>query len=122
MAQAIEFTLHGNQYFVINSMSNLSLIMKLLVEDAMFEYQPGRKSNETKFIDLYLCRSRVIAAGGSLNSYQCRVRGNWKLGCSLDDKLHIVKGDKFDIDGLKKANAFCNSKTNDDDNNINNKE
>ena len=43
--------------------------MKLLVEDAVFEYQPGRESNKTEFIDLYFCGSRVIAAGGSLDSY-----------------------------------------------------
>lgn len=103
-------------------MSDLSLIIKLLVEDAIFEYQLGRKSNETEFIDLYLCRSRVIAAGGLLDSYQHRVRGNWKLSCSLDDKLHAVKEGGSDIDVLEEANAFCNSKIDNDDNSINNEE
>lgn len=103
-------------------MSDLSLIVKLLVEDAVFEYEPGRGSNETEFIDLYLCGLRVIAAGGPLDSYQHRARGNWKLGCSLNGILHAVEGDGSDIDALERANAFCNSKTDDDDNNINNEE
>lgn len=96
--------------------------MKLLVEDAVFEYQSGQGSNETEFIDLYFCGSKVIAAGGSLDSYQCRARDNWKLGCSLDGKSHVMKGDGSDIDALKKANAFCNSETDDSNNSINNEE
>lgn len=32
------------------------------------------------------------------------------------------EGDGSDIDALEGANAFCNSKTNDDDNSINNEE
>lgn len=122
MAQATESTSHGNQYSVVSSMSDFSLIVKLLVEDTVFEYQPGQGSNKTEFIDLYLCGSRVIVVGGPFDSYQRRARGNWKLGCSLDSKLHAVEEDGSDIDALEGANAFCNSKTDNDDNSINNEE
>lgn len=70
MAQATESISHGNRYSVVSGISNLSLIVKLLVEDAVFEYQPGQRSNDTEFIDLYLCGSRVIIARGLLDSYQ----------------------------------------------------
>ena len=38
MAQTTKSTSHGNQHSVVSSMSDLSHIVKLLVEDAVFEY------------------------------------------------------------------------------------
>ena len=122
MAQATKSISYGNWQIVVSNISDLRLIVKLLVEDAVFEYQPGQESNKREFIDLYLCGSRVIRVGGPFNLYQHKARGNWKLGCSLDGKLHTVEGDESDIDTLEGANAFCNSKTDDDNNSINNEE
>lgn len=62
MSQATEFISYRNWHLVINSISNFSLIVKLLVEDAIFEYYLGQEINGKEFIDLYICRSRVIAA------------------------------------------------------------
>lgn len=103
-------------------MLDFSLIVKLLVKDAVFEYQPGRGSNKTKFNNLYFCRSRVITARGLFDLYQRKVRGNWTLGCALDNELHVIEGDKSDVDVLERANAFRNDKIDNDNNSINNEE
>ncbi len=57
-------------------MSDFSLVVKILVEDTVFKYQPGQGMKETEFIDFYVCRTKVIAAGTPLNKYQRRAKGN----------------------------------------------
>lgn len=107
MAQATESTSHGDRHSVVSSTSDLSLIVKLLVEDAVFEYHPGRGTNGTEFIDLYIRGSRVIAAGGPLDAYQRRAQGNWRLRSVLDDGvLGAEGGESSDIDALEGEDVF----------------
>ncbi len=92
--------------------------MKLLVEDAVFDYQPSKRSNKSEFTDLYLCGLKSIAAGGPFDLYQCRTRKNWKLRLSFDGRLSATEvGEESDIDAVKGADLFYNSKTDDDINN-----
>ena len=62
MTCVIKSTSHSNCYSIVNSGSDFSLIVKLLVEDAVFDYQPGRRRNKSEFINLYSCRTKSIAA------------------------------------------------------------
>lgn len=50
--------------------------MKLLIEDIVFDYQPGRKSNNSEFTNLYFCKAKSIAVRGLLDLYQYRVCKN----------------------------------------------
>ncbi len=76
MACTTESTSHGNCHSVISSVSELNLIVKLLIEYAVFDYQLGRGSNKSEFINLYLCGTKSIIAGGPLNLYQHKARRN----------------------------------------------
>lgn len=69
IARATESTSHSNCHSVISSILDLSPIVKLLVEDAVFDYQSGRKSNTSKFLDLYFYRTKSIVAEGPLDLY-----------------------------------------------------
>ncbi len=76
MAHTTKSISHGNRHSVIISMSDLSLVVKILVENTVFKYQPGWRTKKTEFIDLYVHRTKVINASTLLNKYQQKVRGN----------------------------------------------
>lgn len=95
--------------------------MKLLVENAVFDYQSGKESNASEFTNLYICESKFIGTRGPLELYQRRARRNWKLRSSLDNKPLATKiriGDKSDIDTIERENLFHNNKTDEDNNDI----
>ncbi len=69
MARATKSTFYGNQHSVLSSLSDLSLVVKILVEDTVFKYQPGQGMNETEFINFYVRGTKVIAAGIPLDKY-----------------------------------------------------
>lgn len=69
IAQATKSASYDNWHLVVNKISDLSLIGKLLVEDTIFKYYLGQKTNKTDFIDLYIRGSRVIAAERPLDIY-----------------------------------------------------
>lgn len=91
----------------------------ILVEDIVFKYQPGQGIKETEFIDLYVCRTKVIVAGILLDKYQQKAQGNqkWKLvikGGQSDDN----KDDDFTINALERTDLSSTvetDKNNDDD-------
>ncbi len=70
MARTTKSTSHGNRHSVISNVSYLSLVVKILVEDTVFKYQPGRGIKETEFIDLYVRGTKMIAASTPLDKYQ----------------------------------------------------
>lgn len=53
MTYTIKSIFHGDCHFVINNISNLNLILKLLIKDAVFDYQFGKKSKKSEFSNLY---------------------------------------------------------------------
>lgn len=87
ITRATKSTSHGNRYSVVSSVSDLGLMVKLLVEDAVFDDHPARGNNESEFTDLFFRGTRAIAAGGPLALYQRKARGNWKLRVSLHSEL-----------------------------------
>ncbi len=88
------------------------------MKDTVFDYQPGRGSNKSEFTDLYLCRTKSIAAGGLLHLYQHRAYRNWKLRLSFNSRLPTTKVYKeFDIDTVERAKLFHISETDDDSDN-----
>lgn len=79
MACATKSTSYNNHHSVINSISDLGLIVKLLLEDIIFNYQPGKKSNKSKFINLYIRGSKSISIEDLLELYQNRVTRELKV-------------------------------------------
>ncbi len=63
MANTIKSSFYGNQHSVINSMSDHSLVVNILVEDIVFKYQPNWETKKIKFINLYIHETKMIAAG-----------------------------------------------------------
>lgn len=99
-------------------MSDLNLVVKLLVEDIVFKYQPSGKTKEIEFIDLYICGIKVIVAGTLLDKYQYRAQDNqkWKLAMN-SNQFDNNKDNNSTIDVLKKADLSSIVKT--DENNGN---
>lgn len=98
---------YGNWHLIVNKTWNLSFIIKLLVENIVFKYYLDWKTNKTKFIDLYICGSRVIITEKQLNIYQYKAKSNWQLRSVLDDRIFIAKEEKsFNINALKEKNIF----------------
>lgn len=56
-----KLTFYDNYCSVVNNVLNLSLIVKLLMEDAIFDYQLGKKSNKSEFTNLYIRESKPIS-------------------------------------------------------------
>lgn len=107
-----------NCHSVTNSVSDLNLIIKLLVEDVVFDYQPNREKNNSEFTKLYSYRKKSIVIKGPPNSYQYRPCGKWKLRLSLNSRLLATKVDKkCDINIIEGILLFFNSKVNHDSNN-----
>lgn len=69
MAYAMKLTFHSNCYFVISSVSNFSLMVKLLLKDFISDYQLGKRSNKLEFINLYFCEIKSIFVEGLINLY-----------------------------------------------------
>ncbi len=117
MARATESTSHGNRHSVVSSVSDLSLVVKILVEDTVFKYQPGRGTKEIEFIDLYVRGTKVIAAGTPLDKYQQRARGNWKLKLAINgEQSDDNRDDDSTIGALEGAGLSSTVETDEDDN------
>lgn len=56
MARATESIYHGKHYSLVRSTSYLNLLVKLLVEDKVFEFKVGHSAKWIKFINLYMFR------------------------------------------------------------------
>lgn len=69
MAYATKLTFLSNCYFVISSVLNLDLIVKLLMEDVVLDYQPSKKSKNLIVINLYFYKIKSIIAKDLLNLY-----------------------------------------------------
>ncbi len=119
MARAIESTSHGNRHSVVSSVSDLSLVVKILVEDTVFKYQPGRAMKETEFIDLYVRGTKVIATGTPLDKYQQRARSNWKLKLAINGRQSDDDRDDDsiinDLEGVDLSSTVKIDKDDDDD-------
>lgn len=119
MACAIKSTSYSNRHSIISSISDFSLIMKLLVKDTVFDYQSSRRSNKLKFTNLYLYRTKSIVARSSYDLYQYKAYRNQKLRLSFNGRLPATEiGKKSDIDVMERIDLFHNSEIeNDSDNN-----
>lgn len=76
MARATQFTSHGNYHLLVGFTSDLSLLVKILVEDKVFEFKTRRNAKDTKFVDLFACESSKIGLEGPLKEYQRQVQNN----------------------------------------------
>lgn len=85
ITRATKSTFYDNYYSVISSVSDLNLIVKLLIKNAVFGYQPNKGSNKSELTNLYICKSKFIGIEGPLELYQYKAYRNWKLKSLLDD-------------------------------------
>lgn len=121
MAYAIKSIFYDNHYSIINNVSDLSLMVKLLVEDVVFDYQLSKGSNKLEFINLYIHGSKSISTKGLLELYWYKACKNSKLRLLLDDKLLATKikiGNESNINIIKRENLFYNDEIKEDNNNI----
>ena len=70
MARAIQFTSHGNHHSLVGSTSDLSLLVKILVEDKVFEFEAGRSAKDNEFVDLFARGLSKIRLKGLVKKYQ----------------------------------------------------
>lgn len=118
MVCATELTSHDNCHSVVSNVSDFSLIVKLLVKDAVFDVHPNKGSNKSEFTNLFFYETITIAVEGLLAFYQYKGHRNWKLRVSLDGRLPDIEvGKESDINVIERADLFNNSKTNNDSNN-----
>lgn len=69
MACVTKSIFHDNCHLVVNNILNLTLIVKLLKKDTVFDYQPGKKSNKLEFTDIYFRKRKSIVVEGLFNLY-----------------------------------------------------
>lgn len=60
---------HGHCHSIVSFVLDLNLIIKLLVEDTIFDYQFDKKSNNSEFTNLYFGRIKSITVEGLLDLY-----------------------------------------------------
>ena len=65
---------YNNCHSIISSILDLSLIVKLLLEDIVFDYQSTKENNKSEFTNIYLYETKSIAIEDSLNLYQYKIR------------------------------------------------
>lgn len=70
MARAIQSTLYKNHYLLVDSTSDLSLLVKILVKDKIFKFEIGCNAKNTKFINFFACKARKIRLESLLKKYQ----------------------------------------------------
>lgn len=76
MAKSSGSISHRNYHLLVASTFNLSLLIKILIEDKIFELEARYNAKETQFVDFFIYRITKIVARGLLKKYQCRVQGN----------------------------------------------
>lgn len=76
MGCATKLTSHSNYYFNVSSVSNLCLIVKLLMQNAIFDNQPGKKNNKSEVNNLYFGGTKSITMKDLLNLYQYKIYKN----------------------------------------------
>lgn len=78
IARATHFTSYKNHHSLVNSTSDLSLLVKILVEKKVFEFEVGNNIKNTKFVNFFACELSKIGLESLLKEYQRQVQGNWK--------------------------------------------
>lgn len=69
ITRAIWSTSHKNHYSIIGSNFDLSLLVKILVEDKIFKLKVGRNIKNTEFVDFFIYELRKIRLRGLLKEY-----------------------------------------------------
>lgn len=69
MAKATRSTYYRNHHSLIEYTFDLSLLVKLLIEDKVFELKVGRGIKKIKFINFYIHRIGRIDFRGLLKEY-----------------------------------------------------
>lgn len=86
----------GNTVYITSKPSStsrfyidFSLLVKILVEDNIFEFEVEYDIKETKFVNLFIYGSGKIWLGSPLKEYQYQIQDNWKTGLVYKNTLFI---------------------------------
>ena len=79
MARVIGATSYGNHHLLVSTFPNISLLVKHLVKDAVFEQQLGRgMGKETQLCDIFSEETINISSKVVLENYVNCARRNWQ--------------------------------------------
>lgn len=93
LAQATGATWHENCHSIVNTRSDVILIVKLIQETNIFGIQPGRGSLEgSKFMDLFAKGSAIMNTGVPINNYKKRARRNRDQNKDGSNMFEMDKG------------------------------
>ncbi len=92
LTQATGVTRHRNRHSVVNTCSDVILMVKLIQETEIFKIQPGYNSAEgSEFVNFFAKGSAIINAGVPLKNYKKRVKRNWSQS---KDKTDMFEADE----------------------------
>lgn len=93
LAQATGATRHRNCHSIVDTRSDVILMVKLIQETDVFGIQPGRGSPEnSEFVDLFAKGSAIMNIGVPLNNYKKRARGNWDQSKDGSNMFEVDEG------------------------------
>lgn len=94
MARVTGATSYGNHHLLVSTFPDISLLVKHLVEDAVFEQQLGRgMGKETQLCDVFSEGTISISSGVALQNYVNRARGNWQNTTAQNTKAQAAVED-----------------------------
>lgn len=70
MARVTQFISYKNQHLLVDSISDLSLLIKILVEDKVFKLEVEHGIKNTKFVDFFAYKLSKIRLKSSLKEYK----------------------------------------------------
>lgn len=69
MAKITQFTSHKNHYLLVNNSFYFCLLVKILVENKVFELEISFKTKKTEFVNFFIYGLIIIAVGNLLKKY-----------------------------------------------------
>lgn len=92
LGQATGATRYGNRHLVVDTCSDVILMVKLIQETEVFKIQPNCGSAEgSEFVDLFAKGSAIINARVPLKNYKKRARENWSQSKDGTDMFETNK-------------------------------
>lgn len=70
MAKIIQFISHKNYHLLVNNSFYFCLLIKILIENKVFELKVSFKTKKTEFVNLFIYGLMIIVVGNPLKKYQ----------------------------------------------------
>lgn len=76
MASIIQSTSYKNTHLLVAFIFDLSLLIKILIEDKVFKLKTERNTKKIKFVNFFIYKLTKIVASSPLKEYQYQMQGN----------------------------------------------